>query len=171
MANEEEKSEGENEKKQSGGGKKLLIIGLLAGLVVGGGGAAGFFLMQSGDEEPIVEEHVVVEEKKPDLPDYQYAKMDRLQLPVFHNGRILSYAVMDVSMEVIGNDDKLLAVKNALVVRDALLRYYSVNSIGREDNPRIVDYDKLSLKIIELANAEAHRDIITRVIISESRSF
>ena len=170
MADEEEKKE-EGAQNEPKGSKKLLIVGLLAGLIFGGGGAAGYFIMLSGDEASKAEEKVVVEEKKPELPDYQYARMDRLQLPLFYKGRVLNYTVMDVSMEVIGNDDKMLAVKNVLVVKDALLRHYSVNSIGREDNPRIVDFEKLSDKIIELANAEAHRDIVTRVVISESRSF
>ena len=172
MADEKEKDEAQPEEIEAPkkGSKKLLIIGLLAGLLVGGGGAAGFFIMQSGEEEvaPAIEEVVEVE---PELPDYQYARMDRLQLPVFYKGRILNYAVMDVSMEVIGNNDKLLAVKNVLIVRDSLLRHYSVNSVGREDNPRIVDFDKLSKKITEFANAEANKEIVQRVVISESRSF
>ena len=172
MADEEkaeEKSDDVEEKPK--GSKKLLIIGLVLGLVVGGGGAAGFFIMQAGSNAEAPVEPVVVEEKKPELPDYQYARMDKLKLPVVHNGRILNYTVMDVSMEVIGNDDKMLAVRNVLIVRDSLLRHYSVNSLGRDDNPRIVDYDKLSDKIIEFANAEAHKDIVKRVVISESRSF
>jgi len=171
MADEEKPQESEQQQEPKGGGKKLLIVGLLAGLIFGGGGAAGFFILQSGNDTTEHVEEVVVEEKKPELPDYQYARMDRLQLPVFYKGRVLNYAVMDVSMEVIGNDDKMLAVKNVLIVRDALLRHYSVNSVGREDNPRIVDFDKLSGKIMELANAEAHKEIVNRVVISESRSF
>lgn len=125
--------------------------------------------MPGGEEIEVVED--VVEEPVEELPDYQYARMDRLQLPVFYKGRVLNYTIMDVSIETIGNEDKMLVVKNVLVVRDALLRHYSVNSVGREDNPRIVDFDKLSEKIMEFANVEAHRDIVTRVVISESRSF
>lgn len=170
MADEDEKQEEQDVDENKGGGKKLLIIGLLAGLIFGGGGAAGYFIFIGGDEPEIVEEEIV-EEKGPELPDYQYARMDKLQLPVFQNGRVLNYAVMDVSLETIGNDDKMLAVKSVLIVRDALLRHYSVNSVGREDNPSIVDFDKLSEKIKELSNAEAHKDIVTRVIISEARSF
>lgn len=171
MADEEKSVEEEQQQAPKGGGKKLLIVGLLAGLIFGGGGAAGFFILQSGDDATEHVEEVVVEEKKPELPDYQYARIDRLQLPVFYKGRVLNYTIMDVSMEVIGNEDKMLAIKNVLIVRDALLRHYSVNSVGREDNPRIVDFDKLSDKIIEFANAEAHSDIVNRVVISESRSF
>lgn len=172
MADDKEKNKEQGEEliAPKKGSKKLLIIGLLSGLLLGGGGAAGFFIMQSGKEEVVSVEEVAVE-KEPELPDYQYARMDRLQLPVFYKGRILNYAVMDVSMEVIGNNDKLLAVKNVLIVRDALLRHYSVNSVGREDNPRIVDFDKLSKKITEFANTEAHKEIVKRVVISESRSF
>lgn len=168
MADEQNIEENEEEKPK--GSKKLLIIGLLAGLLFGGGGAAGFFIMMPIEEDvEVVEE--VVEEPEEELPDYQYARMDRLQLPVLYKNRVLNYTIMDVSLETVGNEDKMLAVKNVLVVRDALLRHYSVNSIGREDNPAVVDFDKLSEKIMELANAEAHKDIVTRVIISESRSF
>lgn len=168
MAEEEKETSAEN-KKPSGGGKKLLIVGLLAGLIVGGGGAAGFFIMQSGDDTEPVE--VVIEEKAPELPDYQYAKIEKLNLPLFYKGRVLNYAVMNVSLETIGNDDKLLVVKNVIIIKDALLRYFSVNSVGREDNPRIVDFDRLSAKIKEVANQEIGREIVNRVVISESRNF
>ena len=171
MADEEKKDDEGAEEEKPTGSKKLLIIGLLAGLLVGGGGAAGFFIMMPGDGEVEVVEEVAEEEPEEELPDYQYARLDRLQIPVLYKDRVLNYTIMDVSIETIGNDDKLLVVKNILVVRDALLRFYSVNSVGREDNPRVVDFDKLSEKIKELSNAEAHKDIVTRVIISESRSF
>ena len=170
MADEEKQEEATEEEKPKGGGKKLLIIGLLAGLIFGGGGAAGFFMMQSGEEhaEPVEE---VVEEHAPELPDYQYANMDRLQLPLFYKGRVLNYTVMDISMEVIGEDNKALVAKNILIIKDKLLRHYSVNSVGREDNPRIVDFISLSEKIKEFANEELHKEVITRVVIGDSRSF
>ncbi len=169
MADEEKIEEGGEENPKSGGGKKLLIIGLLAGLVVGGGGAAGFFLMQPApaEAEPVAEVAIA----EPKKPDYQFARMDGLQLPVFYNGRVLNYAVMDVSLEVIGNDDKMEVVKNGVVVRDALIRHFSVNSVARDDNPNVVDYDKLSEKIKEFANAESNREIVKRVVISQARSF
>lgn len=177
MADEEKKEDEKNEgEKPKGGSKKLLIIGLIAGLVVGGGAAAGYFIMMPSPNaeiehvnEEIVEE--IIEEIVPELPDYQYARMDRLQLPLFYKGRILKYAVMDVSLETIGNGDKMLVVRNILIIRDALLRFYSINSVGRKDNPNIVDFDKLSTKILELANQEAHKDVVKRVVISQSRSF
>lgn len=167
----EEDADTENgEEKSSGGGKKLLIVGLLAGLLVGGGAAAGFFIMQGGSEaHDEVEE--VVEEIIAELPDYQYARMDRLNLPLFYKGRVLNYSVMNVSMETIGDDDKQLVEKNTIIIRDALLRYYSINTVGREDNPRIVDFDKLTAKIKELVNAEIGREIVTRVVISENMIF
>lgn len=167
----EEDASDENEEEKPKGSKKLLIVGLLLGLLVGGGAAAGFFIMQAGDgaEEEHVEE--VVEEKAPELPDYQYARMDKLNLPVFYKGRVLNYAVMNVSLETIGTEDKMVVVKNVIIIRDTLLRHYSVNSIGREDNPRIVDYDSLTEKIKEFANKEIGKEIVTRVVISESRSF
>jgi hypothetical protein len=113
----------------------------------------------------------VVEEKSPELPDYQYARMDKLNLPLFYKGRVLNYAVMNVSMETIGNDDKLLVVKNIIIIRDALLRHYSINPVGREDNPRIVNFEVLSAKIKEVVNAEIGRVVVKRVVISENRIF
>ncbi|HPF46422.1 MAG: hypothetical protein KDF58_02285 [Alphaproteobacteria bacterium] len=169
MADEEVQQNSEQEKPKSGS-KKLLIIGLLAGLIVGGGGAAGFFIMQPHEAAKDVHEENIVEEKEPDLPDYQYAKMDRLQLPLFYDGKILNYALMDVSIEVIGNKDKMLVVKNILIIRDALLRFYSVNSVGRDDNPRIVDFDKLSEKIKGLVDDELNKEIVSRVVITQSRN-
>ena len=172
MADDGEKQQEQvSEEPKKGGSKKMLIVGLLAGLIFGGGGAAGYFIFMGDSHEPEVVKEEKVEEKAPELPDYQYARMDKLQLPVFYKGRVLNYTVMDVSLETVGNEDKMLVVQNVLIVRDALLRYYSVNSVGREDNPRIVDFDALSEKIKELANAEAHKDIVTRVVISEARSF
>ena len=167
MAEEVDNEKEPNEKPKAS--KKLLIIGLLAGLVVGGGVAAGFFIMQSGSAE--AELVPSVQEVKPQLPDYQYARMEALQLPLFYNGKVLNYAVIDVSLEVIGNDDKLLVVRNNVLVRDALLRHFSVNSVGRDDNPNIVDYDKLSEKIKEFSNAGAKREIVKRVAINYSRSY
>ncbi|MDG1707635.1 MAG: hypothetical protein P8H03_02680 [Emcibacteraceae bacterium] len=166
---EEDENDDTVEEKSSGGGKKFLIVGLLGGLLLGGGAAAGYFITQADNKE--AEETEVVEVKAPELPDFQYARMDKLNLPLFYKGRILNYSVMNVSMETLGNDDKLLVVRNVIIIRDALLRYYSVNSIGREDNPRIVDFDRLSTKIKDVANAEIGREIITRVVISENRSF
>lgn len=170
MADKEEaqKDDQKADPKQ-GGGKKLLIVGLMLGLLIGAGGVAGFFMTKSSAPEAVVVEEVV--EELPELPDYQYARMEKLKLPLFYEGRVLNYTVMDVSMEVIGNDNKMRLVKNVIIIRDALLRYFSVNSVGREDNPRIVDYDKLSEKIMEFANKEMHGDIVTRVAVSESRSF
>ena len=170
MADEEEQQKND-EDKPKGSNKKILVIGLIAGLVFGGGGAAaGFFVLQSNDTGTEVREEKIVEEKKPDLPDYQYARLDRLQLPLFYNGRILNYAIMDVSIEVIGNKDKMLVVKNILIIRDALLRYFSINPVGREDNPNIVDFNKLSEKIKQLVDEEAQEEIVTRVVITESRN-
>lgn len=165
---DEENNENEEEKPKTS--KKLLFVGLLLGLLLGGGAAAGFFIMQAGDD---TEEHVeeVVEEVEPELPDYQYARMDKLSLPVFYKGRVLNYAVMNVSFETIGTEDKMVVVKNVIIIRDTLLRHYSVNSIGREDNPAVVDYDSLTEKIKEFANKEIGKEIVTRVVISESRSF
>lgn len=74
-------------------------------------------------------------------------------------------------MQTIGNEDKLLVVKNIIIIKDALLRYFSVNPVGREDNPRIVDFDKLAAKIRQVANQEIGREIVNRVAISESRNF
>ena len=176
MAEDDTKNEDEEkgkEAKSKGGSKKLLIIGLLVGLLIGGGGAAGFFLMKPSDDagQEHVEEIVEEEQIAPELPDYQYARMDKLQLPIIYKGRVLNYVVMDVSMEVIGNIDKMVLVKSVLVIRDELIRHFSENSVGREDNPRTVDYDSLSEKIKKTANDTVHQDMVKRVMISESRIF
>ncbi|MEZ5757164.1 MAG: hypothetical protein R3D86_02970 [Emcibacteraceae bacterium] len=169
MADEEVQQNNEQEKTNNGS-KKLLILGLVAGLIVGGGSAAGFFIMQPHETAQDVQEEKIVEEKEPELPDYQYARMERLQLPLFYDGKILNYALMDVSIEVVGNKDKMLVVKNILIFRDALLRYYSVNSVGRDDNPRIVDFDKLSEKIKGFVDDELNKEIVSRVVITQSRN-
>ncbi|MCP5382183.1 MAG: hypothetical protein H6912_07410 [Kordiimonadaceae bacterium] len=169
MANEEEQQNNEQNNPKSGN-KKLLLIGLIAGLIVGGGGAAGFFIMQSHEALEEVQEEKIVGEKEPELPDYQYARMERLQLPLFYEGKILNYALMDVSIEVIGNKDKMLVVKNIIIIRDALLRFYSVNPVGRDDNPRIVNFDKLSEKIKSLVDEELKKEIVSRVVITQSRN-
>ena len=172
MADEENTDESQKEEeKPKGGSKKLLIIGLLSGLILGGGGAVGFFIMQPSetDEDPI-EEIVEEVEVAPVLPDYQYVDIERLQLPNIYKGRVLNYVSMNVSMEVIGEQNKMLLEKTVLIIRDSLIRYYSENSIGREDSPRIADFDGLSQKIREFANNEVHKEIVERVIVSESRS-
>lgn len=172
MSDEENNEDaGEEGQEESGGGsKKLLIIGLLAGLLVGGGGAAGFFIMQSGGEGEAEEVVEVVEEPEPERPDYQYASLDRLSLPLFYNGRVLNYALMSVQLETIGEANMTKVNKNMILVKDALLRYYSVNPVGREDNPRIVDFDKLSAKIQEIIDQEIGSGIVTRVVINDSRN-
>ena len=170
MADEEEKKEeGAEEEKPQGGCKKLLIIGLLAGLIFGGGGAAGYFIMMPSDEG---HEETAEAEPEPEvvLPDYQYAEINRLQSPNIYNGRILNYVLMNISMEVIGEPDKLLVERNILIIRDALIRFYSENPLGREDNRTIADFTSLSQKIKELANHEAHKEAVQRVIISQSRA-
>jgi hypothetical protein len=77
---------------------------------------------------------------------------------------------MNISMEVIGEPDKLLVERNILIIRDALIRFYSENPLGREDNRTIADFTSLSQKIKELANHEAHKEAVQRVIISQSRA-
>ncbi|MBT5187726.1 MAG: hypothetical protein HOH19_12470 [Kordiimonadaceae bacterium] len=170
MADEETKEDDVIEENPKGGSKKLLIVGVLLGLLIGGGAAAGYFIMMPSDA---VDEEVVAEvepEPEPVLPDYQYAAIERLQLPNIYQGRILNYVMMNISMEVIGEKDKLLVEKNVLIIRDALIRYYSENPLGREDNRAIADFTSLSQKIKELANQEAHKEVVQRVIISQSRA-
>ncbi|MCC3860609.1 flagellar basal body-associated FliL family protein [Pseudemcibacter aquimaris] len=169
MSEEENKEDEKPEEKteEGGGGKKLLIVGLLAGLIVGGGGAAGYFIMQSGNDGGA---EVVEAEPEPEIerPDYQYAQLDRLSLPLFHNGRVLNYAMMSVSLETIGEENMTLVNKNMIIIKDALLRHYSNNSVGREDNPRVVDFDKLSSKIQEIIDQEIGKNIVTRVVINDA---
>ena len=170
---DEENTDGNQEEgeKPKAGSKKLLIIGLLSGFILGGGGAVGFFIMQPSEtDEDTIEEIVEEVEPAPVLPDYQYVDIERLQLPNIYNGRVLNYISMNVSMEVIGEQDKMILEKTVLIIRDSLIRYYSENPIGREDSPRIADFEGLSEKIKEFANNEVHKEIVERVIVNESRA-
>jgi flagellar basal body-associated protein FliL len=173
--NDKENDEKEipEEVKPASGGKKFLIIGLSVGLLIGGGAAAAVLMfLPKGDAN--IEAVETAEEEEyvaPELRDYQYAKMDKLQLPLIHNGRVLNYVVMDISMEVIGTENKMVIVKNTVIIRDELIRHFSENSVGQKDNPRTVDYNGLSEKIIEIANAHVHQDMVKRGMISQSRLF
>jgi len=167
MADQEE-TETEVEKPKSGG-KKLLIIGLLAGLLLGGGGGVGAFMMLAGgDEEKPHEEVVVVEEPKIDT---QFVKMDRVTIPLVHNNRVFGNMVIDFSMEVDGDDNKMTVIRNLPEIRDAMLRHYSDTPIGKPDSPRSVDYPRLKKTLKDISNKILHEPLVMRVMVVQARQF
>lgn len=157
------------ENKPKGGGKKLLIIGLLAGLIVGGGGGYGAFMMLGGAEKAEAPKPVVVE-KKPKSDPY-FIKIEKMNIPLVHNNRVMANIVMDFSMEVDGNDNKMLVVRNLPEIRDAMLRYYSVNPVGKKDNPRNVDYPELKKTLKRISNEVLHKNLIKRVMVVQMRQY
>lgn len=174
MAEEEKKAKEENsEEAPSGGSKKLLIIGLLLGLVVGGGGAAGALIMMGGDgehaEAPVEEE--VVEEVVEELPEYLYVKIEKFNVPLVRNNRLLGYMMMDLSLEMEGEDDKLRVSNKLFVIRDAFLKDVTDTPVGKPDNPRMIDYDALKKRLKDAANHVLHKDIVRQVLVVEARKF
>ncbi|MBL4801461.1 MAG: hypothetical protein JKY45_06165 [Emcibacter sp.] len=169
MADNEDVDTNEEEKAE-GGSKKLLIIGLVAGLLLGGGGGAGAFMMMSGGEEAAEhhEEEVVEEEPKVDT---QFVKLERMTLPLVQNNRILGNMVIDFSMEVEGDENKMTVIRNLPEIRDAMLRHYSNASLGKTDNPRNVDYPRLKKTLKDISNKLLHDSLIVRVMIVQARQF
>lgn len=153
---------------KSGGGKKLLIIGLLAGLIIGGGGAAGALIMMGGGEHPPEPVPPVKEEPK---KDPHFVKVERVTLPVIHKNRILGNAQIDFSLEVDDNDSKMALIRDLPEIRDSLLRHYSVTPIGKEGNPRNIDYAGLKETVKKLSNDVLKNDMVKRVMIVQARYF
>lgn len=167
---DEDKAETEEEKPESGS-KKLLIIGLLVGLLLGGGGGVGAFMMLAGGEE----EAEVLEEEVPVVTvpetDPHFVKIDRMTLPLVHKNRILGNVMIDFSMEVDGNDNKMVVIRNLPEIRDAMLRHFSVTPIGKEGSPRNVDYPRLKKTLEDISNEVLHDPLVLRVMIVQARQF
>lgn len=168
---EETKAE-ETEEAPKGGGKKLLIIGLLLGLIVGGGGAAGALIMMGGGdkhEEAHVEE--VVEEVVEEEPDYDYVKINKFNVPLVHNDRILGYMTMNLSLEVVGDEDSLKVHNKLFIIRDAFLKEVSDTPVGKPGQPKVVDYASLKKRLKNRANEILHGDVVLQVLVVEARQF
>ncbi len=171
MANQEDiKEEDTKEGKPKGGGKKLLIIGLFLGLLVGGGGGFGAFMMLgSGDEAVETVEEVIVPEE-PEI-DPHFVKIERLNVPLISNNRVLGSLMIDFSLEVDGNDNKMRVIRALPEIRDAMLRHFSEISVGKPDNPKSVDYPLLKNTLKDISNKVLHDSLVLRVMIVQVRQF
>jgi len=168
MADEEEKK-ADGEKK--GGSKKLLIIGLFLGLLLGGGGGFGAFMMLSGGDKHEAappEEKPVVEEAKEKL---SFAKLEGVTLPIIYKNRVLGNVMIDFSLEVEGDDHKMIVIHNLPEIRDAMLRHYSDIPIGKDGSPQSIDYLQLKDTLKEISNKIVHGPMVKRVMIVQARQF
>ena len=156
------------EVKPKSGGKKLLIIGLFVGLLLGGGGGFGAYMILAGGDkhEPSEEEKVVVE--KPKVVPF-YVKVDRLTLPLIHNNRVLGNIVIDFSMEVDGNENKMAVINSLPEIRDAMLRHFSDTPIGKTDSPRNVDYPRLKETLKDISNEVLQDPLVMQVMVGQGR--
>jgi len=163
---EEENTEENGEENSGGGGKKLLIIGLLAGLIVGGGGAAGALMMMGGGDEEAAEVVEEVEEEKP--KEFHYVKMERFNAPMMHKGRVLSYVMLDLSLEVESNEKKLLLVRNMPIIRDAFLKDVTSRPIGKPESPQIIDYAGLTKRLTNISNKVVREKIVNKALVVQA---
>lgn len=167
MADQEEEIAEEEEPKK--GSKKLLIIGLLVGLLLGGGGGAGAFVMLGGEEKAEeVHEEVVVEEPK---TDPQFVKIDKVTIPLVYNNRVLGNMMIDFSIEVDGDENKMAVIRNLPEIRDAILRHYSDMPLGKAKSPRSVDYPRLKETLKDISNKILHEPLVLRVMIVQALQF
>lgn len=175
MADKQEKPEEKPEEEKPKASKKLLIIGLLLGLLIGGGGGAGAFFMlggppQTGGEAKDIDEEVheeVVEEQI----QYSYAKIERLNIPMISNNRVLGTMSLELSLEVDGDENKMKLVRALPEIRDSMLRHYSEIAIGKPDNPKTIDYPRLKKTIKDICNKILHEDVVTRVMVVQVQLF
>ena len=171
MADEEKNEEAESEQ-SGGGGKKLLIIGLLAGIILGGGiGAGAFFMLGSAPEEH-VEEEVVEEEPEPEKQkELFFVRMEKFTVPLMYKGRVLRYVVMDLNLQVDGNDEKLQVVQSLPIIRDALLRDVSEHTIASSNNPNVIDFEGFTERVTRIGNEIMHEKLIKKTLVVEARGF
>ncbi len=175
MAKEEDKkAENEDtpiEEKPKGGSKKLLVIGLLLGLLLGGGGGFGAFMMLSGSDAPAEQvEEVIVKEEEPKI-DAQFVKVERVNIPLVSNGRVVGNLLADFSIKVDGDDNKMEVIVNMPEIRDAILRHFSGKSIGKKDNPRSIDYPMLKSAIKDISNKILEKPLVLDVMVVQVKQF
>ncbi len=124
-----------------------------------------------GDEKAEeVHEGVVVVEEKPKI-DQQFVKVDRVTIPLIHKNRVMGYMMMDFSLEVDGNENKMAVFNHLPEIRDALLRHYSETPIGKVDSPRRIDFPKLKKTLKEICNKILHEPLVRQVLIVQARQF
>ncbi|MCF8474486.1 MAG: hypothetical protein K9G26_07305 [Emcibacter sp.] len=156
--------------KPKSGGKKLLIIGLLVGLLIGGGGGVGAFMMmkKSENHETVHVEEPIKEEPK---TNPQFVKVERLTIPITHNNRVLGNITADFSMEVDGDENKMIVIRNLPEIRDNMLRHFSVTAVGKDNHPKSIDYDKLKQTLLDISNDVLHEPIVLKVMVVQIRQF
>ena len=165
MADQEENTA----EKPAGGSKKLLIVGLFLGLLLGGGGGFGAFMMMGADEGAVKQpDKIIIEKPK---VDPHFVKMEHVTLPLVQNNRVVGNMVLEFSLEVDGNDNKLKVVRNLPEIRDALLRHYSQTPIGKSDSPKNVDYPRLKKTLQDISNEILHEPLIRRVMVVQARQY
>ena len=153
-------------KASAGGGKKLLIISLTAGLLVGGGIAAAYFLFLAPQKKV-----VAAAEAPPPLPPpakTTFVKVDRVSAPLVHEGQVLGYVLLDLSLEVKGNANELLVAQRLPALKAAFLKEVTRAPIGKEGEPLIIDFDALTERLRRAANQELGKAAILRVLITQS---
>ncbi|MFC7050377.1 flagellar basal body-associated FliL family protein [Emcibacter nanhaiensis] len=172
MADEEKTENNGQQAEKSGGGKKLLIIGLLAGIIVGGGIGAGAFFMLGSSPEEHVEEEVVEHEPEPEkVKELFFVRMEKFTVPLMYKGRVLRYVVMDLNLQVDGNEEKLLVVQSLPIIRDALLRDVSEHTIGSPDNPNVIDFEGFTDRVTRIGNEIMHEKLIKKTLVVEARGY
>ncbi|RIK92789.1 MAG: hypothetical protein DCC73_10940 [Proteobacteria bacterium] len=153
-------------KASSGSGKKLLIIGLAAGLLAGGGIAAAYFLFLAPQKKVVA---AVETPPPPPAPENTtFVKVDRVSAPLVHEGQVLGYVLLDLSLEVKGNANELLVAQRLPALKAAFLKEVTRAPIGKEGEPLIIDFDALTNRLRQAANQELGKAAILRVLVTQS---
>jgi len=169
MADQDENTPDNSAGKPGGGGKKLLIVGLLLGLVIGGGGVGAFLMIGGGADKAAAPAVKVIPEKP--KADPHFVKVERVTIPLIGDNRTLGTMVMDFSLEVDGNDNKMKVVHNLPEIRDALLRHFSETPVGKADSPGNVDYPRLKQSLKEISNQVMDGPLVKRVMVVKAQQF
>lgn len=149
---------------RSGGRSRLaLILGITAGLLLGGGGVGAYFVFfaapQSGD---------ATTDASSATRKTTFIRIDRLSAPLSADGRVVAYALLDLSLEVRSNGDDILIAQRMPALRDAFLREVTDNSISREGQPLVIDYDAVTTRLRDVANRELRKDVVLRVLVTQT---
>jgi len=150
-----------SEIKPAGRGKLALLLGLAAGLLVGGGGVGAYFVFFAGAEvKPLTSDDAARKTT--------FIRIDRLSAPLVSDGRVLGYALLDLSLEVRSNGDDLLVAQRMPALRDAFLRAVTDSPISRVGEPLAIDYDAVTELLRDVANRELRKDVVVRVLVTQT---
>lgn len=152
-----------SENKSGGRSKLALILGLTAGLLVGGGGVGGYFVffVPESAETP-------AEAEQPAARKTTFIRIDRLSAPLSNDGRVVAYALLDLSLEVRSNGDDLLIAQRMPALRDAFLREVTENTVSRAGQPLVIDYDAVTTRLRDVANRELRKEVVLRVLVTQT---